>query len=185
MRFYFVLGSVFVTLFFLGLSYFFPLALWSFAVIGPLLIIGFRDYFQTNHTVRRNFPLVGNFRYLFEAIRPEINQYFVESNTDGVPFSREQRSLVYQRAKGVLDTQPFGTQWDVYKVGYEWLNHSLSPTHVNPETLRVKIGGPDCKQPYSASILEYFGNELWSIKQECHLSPQWRSERWKFLSQHR
>src|SRR5687768_11173416 len=74
-----------------------PLALWAFAGLGPVLFIGFRDYFQTKHTIRRNFPIFGNFRYVFEAIRPEINQYFVESNTDGVPFSREERSIVYQR----------------------------------------------------------------------------------------
>jgi len=127
--------------------------LWSYVVVGPLLFIGISDIIQKKKAILKNFPLVGHFRYLLETIRPEIHQYFVESNSDGVPFSREMRSLVYQRAKKQLDTLPFGTQRNVYEDGYEWLNHSLQPTHVDPESLRVLIGGPDCKQPYSASIL--------------------------------
>ena len=118
----------------------------------PLVVIGIRDCIQTRHAIKRNFPLIGNFRYLFEEIRPEINQYFVESNTDGVPFSRERRSMVYQRAKSTLDTLPFGTQKDVYEEGYEWVNHSMIPNTVNPERLRVTVGGPDCTQPYDCSI---------------------------------
>ncbi len=136
----------------MGLTYFFPLFLWTLPVVGPLLAIAFYDYFQSKHTVRRNFPLLGHFRYLFESIRPEINQYFVESNTDGMPFNRELRSLAYQRAKGDVDTLPFGTQRDVYQEGYEWVNHSLHPVSVDPKNLRVTIGGPDCLQPYSASL---------------------------------
>lgn len=140
----------------LGLFYcvaavFFPVALWTLLLTGPLAIIGILDYRQKHHTILRNFPIIGHFRYMFEEIRPEINQYFVESNTDGRPFSREQRSLVYQRAKRVRDTLPFGTQKDVYEVGYEWVNHSIMPVHVEDQEMRVTIGGPDCKQPYSAS----------------------------------
>ncbi len=108
---------------------------------------------QTKHAIKRNFPLLGNFRYLLELIRPEINQYFVESNTSGTPFSRDERSVVYQRAKGELDTIPFGTQKNVYEVGYVWVNHSIMPTKADPEKMRVIVGGPDCKKPYSASIL--------------------------------
>lgn len=137
---------------YLGFFFFVPAALWSLIVVAPLLVVGWYDYFQVKHSVRRNFPLLGHFRYLFEAIRPEINQYFVESNTDGAPFNREQRSMVYQRAKRELDTIPFGTQRNVYEVGYEWVNHSISPVHVDEKSLRVQIGGPDCRQPYSASI---------------------------------
>ena len=128
-------------------------ALWAFAFLGPVLFIGYRDYFQTRHTIRRNFPVLGHFRYLFEAIRPEINQYFVESNTDGVPFSREERSLVYQRSKKDLDTLPFGTQKNVYEPGYEWLSHSILAAHVNPAELRVQVGSSQCQKPYSSSIL--------------------------------
>lgn len=155
-------GSIFITAFIIS-----PYALYAFVVLGPILFVGFRDYFQTRHTIRRNFPIFGNFRYLFEAIRPEINQYFVESNTDGVPFSREERSIVYQRSKKELDTLPFGTQKDVYQTGYEWLSHSIIATHVPPENLRVTIGGPDCKQPYSASILNISAMSYGSLSQEA------------------
>ena len=83
--------------------------------------------YQVKHSINRNFPVLGHLRYFFEFIRPEIYQYFVESDTDGVPFDRDQRSLVYQRAKDVRDTVPFGTKQDVYETGYEWVNHSLAP----------------------------------------------------------
>ncbi len=125
---------------------------WTYLIVLPIIFLGFTDYFQTRQTIRRNFPILGRVRYLFEMIRPEINQYFVESNSDGVPFSREQRSIVYQRAKNVLDTLPFGTQKDVYEVGYEWINHSLQPTHVDPDKLRILVGNDQCTKPYSASL---------------------------------
>jgi len=87
---------------------FIPVIFWSMLLIGPLYILGFYDFFQTKHTILRNFPILGRWRYWLELIRPEINQYFIESNVDGAPFSREQRSLVYQRAKNQLDSIPFG-----------------------------------------------------------------------------
>lgn len=153
MRREFVIGCI-VTLVLIGVgSYYHPWVMWTLVFVAPIVVVGTHDLMQTKHTIRRNFPVVGNFRYLFEAIRPEINQYFVESNTDGVPFSREQRSLVYQRAKGTLDTLPFGTQRDVYEVGFEWLNHSLHPVRVDPLSLKVRVGGPDCPQPYEASLM--------------------------------
>ena len=110
----------------------------------PLIIIGLWDISQKKHAIRRNFPIVGHFRYLLESIRPEINQYFVESNSNGVPFSREGRSLVYQRAKKQLDTLPFGTQIDVYEKGYEYLAHSMYPGHFELSDLRTRIGNYDC-----------------------------------------
>ncbi len=109
MRREFLLGAVLALVAVALVASLFPPILWFMVVLGPLLVLGFQDFFQTKHTIRRNFPLLGRIRYLFEAIRPEINQYFVESNMDGVPFSREQRSVVYQRAKHELDTLPFGT----------------------------------------------------------------------------
>ncbi len=136
-----------------GLSWFWPPVLFSLLLFGPLIILGFADIAQKRQTIRRNFPILGHGRYLMEMIRPEINQYFVESNSDGRPFSREDRSVVYQRAKGQLDTLPFGTQWDVYAEGYEWINHSLLPVHADYLKTRILVGGPACTQPYSASIL--------------------------------
>ena len=142
-----VLGIVFL------ISAVWPPVLWSLVIFGPLIALGIRDMLQSRQTIRRNFPVIGNVRYLLELIRPEIYQYFIESNASGVPFSREERSVVYQRAKDVLDTLPFGTQKNVYEVGYEWVNHSTCPKHIGSQDMRVRIGGPDCKQPYSASLL--------------------------------
>lgn len=137
----------------LGFFLYWPPGLLSLLVFVPLALIGFRDILQRKQAIKANFPIIGNFRYLFESIRPEINQYFIESNTDGKPFSREQRSIVYQRAKKELDTVPFGTQQDVYKQGYEFVTHSLYPKQVDIATLRVTVGSDLCRQPYSLSLL--------------------------------
>jgi glutamate synthase domain-containing protein 2 len=118
-----------------------------------LAIIGTRDLFQTRHAILRSFPIVAHLRFLLEDARPEIRQYFLESDTDGVPFDRNARSIVYQRAKGELDKRPFGTELNVYGTSYEWINHSLAPAEPAVEPFRIKIGGPDCTQPYSASVL--------------------------------
>jgi glutamate synthase domain-containing protein 2 len=80
---------------------------------------------QKKQTIRRNFPVIGNFRYLLEKVRPEIMQYFVETDTEGKPINRLFRSVIYQRAKKETSTSPFGTQWDVYRAGYEWIEHSI------------------------------------------------------------
>ena len=136
----------------------------------PLVALGVFDFFQTKHTIRRNFPLLGRFRYMFEAIRPEINQYFIESNTDGRPFSREDRSVIYQRAKGQLDTLPFGTQKDVYQVGYEWINHSLAPAHAPHDHQKVRIGGTACLKPYDASIFNISAMSYGSLSKNAVLA---------------
>ena len=136
----------------------------------PLIGLGIYDSFQTKRAILRNFPIIGHGRYLLEMIRPEINQYFVESNSDGKPFSREQRSVVYQRAKGEVDTLPFGTQMDVQAIGYEWINHSLMPKHPDPGNQRVIVGGDDCKQPYSASIFNVSAMSYGSLSQNAVLA---------------
>jgi len=133
-------------------SFFWSGILWSLLLVLPLFLLGLRDAYQTKRAILRNFPILGNFRYLLEIIRPEIQQYFIESEIDGAPIPREIRSVVYQRAKQQIDTLPFGTQKNVYGEGYEWLHHSLAPQKVDTNSLRVQIGGPLCKQPYSASI---------------------------------
>lgn len=134
-------------------AWFYPPALWSLAVIVPVAALGFRDALQRRHTVLRNFPLVGHLRYLMERFRPEIQQYFIESNIDAYPVEREMRAIVYQRAKGELETRPLGTQRDVYQVGYEWASHSMAAHHALEEPPRVTIGGERCTRPYSASLL--------------------------------
>ncbi len=130
-----------------------PLALWALVVITPLLLVGLRDSLQREHTILRNFPLLGHIRYLFEMVRPEIQQYFIESNTDAFPIEREFRNIVYQRAKGALETQPFGTQRNVYRIGYEWAAHSMAPIPPLEEPPRILIGSQGCRQPYSCSLL--------------------------------
>ncbi|WP_151720286.1 FMN-binding glutamate synthase family protein [Gemmobacter serpentinus] len=126
---------------------------WILALIFLFLsLVGLRDMRQTRHAVLRNYPIIGHFRYFFEEIRPEIRQYLIEGDEDEVPFSREQREIVYQRAKNVEDKRPFGTKKRVYDSGYQWLTHSIRPRKIESYDFRVTIGGPDCKQPYEASI---------------------------------
>ncbi len=129
-----------------------------FALAGLFLVgLGWRDTRQTRHSVLRNYPVIGHLRFLLEFIRPEMRQYFIESDNEAAPFSRQQRSLVYQRAKGDADKRPFGTQLDVHALGYEWINHSMAPTEVASHDFRITIGdvsstGSGCTQPYSASV---------------------------------
>jgi glutamate synthase domain-containing protein 2 len=116
-----------------------------------LSLIGLHDLQQEHHAILRNYPVIGHLRFMLEFIRPEIRQYFLESETDASPFSRAQRSLVYSRAKGESDKRPFGTQLDVRGIGYEWINHSIATTKLTSHDFRIQIGGSDCKQPYSMS----------------------------------
>jgi len=108
---------------------------------------------QTRHSILRSYPIAGHIRFLLEEIRPEIRQYFLESDIDGTPFDRNTRAIVYQRAKNQLDKRPLGTELDVYAQSYEWITHSLAPAKVAETPFRTTIGGPDCRHPYSASLL--------------------------------
>lgn len=142
-------------------------------VLFPVVILGVYDMLQKKRTILRNFPILGHFRYLFELVRPEINQYFIESNTNGRPLNREQRSVIYQRAKRELDTLPFGTQRDVYEIGHEWVNHSLSPKHVDMDNMRIDIGGKDTKHPYRASILNISAMSYGSLSSHAIMAMNW------------
>jgi glutamate synthase domain-containing protein 2 len=123
------------------------LALASLFLVG----LGVRDTRQSRHSILRNYPVIGHLRFLLEFVRPEIRQYFIESDREAAPFSRQQRSLVYQRSKGAQDKRPFGTQLDVHAHGYEWINHSLAPTQVPSHDFRITVGEGRA-QPYSASV---------------------------------
>jgi glutamate synthase domain-containing protein 2 len=123
-----------------------------FVILAALSGIGVWDMVQEKHSLRRNYPLLANFRYMLEEVRPEIRQYFLESETDGTPFNRSKRAIVYQRAKGALDKRPFGTVQDVNAAGYEWLNHSIQAAQVQSHDFRIAVGGPACKAPYSLSL---------------------------------
>jgi glutamate synthase domain-containing protein 2 len=120
-------------------------------LFGFLVGVGLRDLQQPHHAILRNYPVIGHLRFLLEFIRPEIRQYFIEGENDAAPFSRAQRSVVYQRAKDVSDSRPFGTQLDVGIGGYEWMNHSVQPTQLASHDFRITIGA-HCAQPYSASV---------------------------------
>lgn len=135
----------------------------------PLIIMGLYDMFQSKKSIRRNFPLLGRMRYLLEALGPGARQYFIENDTEGKPFSRLERSLVYQRSKKEIDTMPFGTQLDVYDIGYQWINHSIkaipfSKVNSNP---RVKIGSSQCEKPYYASLFNISAMSFGSLSKNA------------------
>jgi len=147
----FIILSILLSAILILFGSFWPGFYFGFIIVAPVILLGVYDLTQKRRTILRIYPVVGHFRYLFESIRPEMQQYFVESNINGRPINREFRALVYQRAKRVRDTRPFGTQFDVYRAGYEWINHSIYPVHPEETHPRITFGGPDCKQPYDAS----------------------------------
>jgi len=130
----------------------FDIAIVPLAIFTGLTILGTHDLIQTRHAVLRNYPITAHLRFLLEEMRPEMRQYFFESEKDGTPFSRDKRAVVYQRAKMMLDKRPFGTQYDVYAEGFEWVRHSIVPRPLAAAPFRVTIGGPQCRRPYHASI---------------------------------
>jgi glutamate synthase domain-containing protein 2 len=156
MRFKFYVGSIIAIALILGFSYTTNNLniLWAFVVVGPLIFLGLVDVIQTKQAIRRNYPIIGRLRYTMETLRPAIQQYFVEDDLNGKPFSRRKRSLVYQRAKQVKETVPFGTQLDVYGEGYQWMVHSAYPLDASKMDRhpKVRVGGPDCKHPYDLSL---------------------------------
>ena len=144
-----LLGAVAMLIFHQQVWWILPLCLLCLGMVA----LGLHDLRQTRHAVLRNYPVAAHLRFLLEAIRPEMRQYFFEGDKDGAPFPRDKRAIVYQRAKKDLDKRPFGTQFDVYQEQYEWLHHSIAPTPPQPhEALRVTIGAA-AAQPYSASLL--------------------------------
>lgn len=166
----FAILSILALLATFALAAFWPDAFWLFILILPFIGLGLYDMVQRKHTILRLYPVIGRLRYAFESIRPEIQQYFVESDTNGQPISREFRELVYQRAKGQRDTRPFGTVFDVYRSGYEWINHSLAPRPVQENNPRIHFGGPACLQPYQASPLNISAMSFGAISKHAILA---------------
>jgi len=129
------------------------IAWWVLALVcATFMLIGISDLRARRHSLLRNYPIVGHMRRIFESVRPMLRQYIVEGDNDEVPFSLEQRSIVYQRAKQARETRPFGTERNVYADQYEWINHSLMPTHLDTHDFRVPVGGSQCSKPYLASV---------------------------------
>lgn len=136
-----------------GIGWFWNPFWWLFVLVGLIVVIGIIDMMQTKNTIIRNFPFLGHFRYLFMSVSPEIRQYFVESNTDGKPFNKNQQDFVNKRSDNRLETHPFGTELDVYAEQYEWAAHSIYPKDLMSKPPRILVGGKQCTQPYHASIL--------------------------------
>lgn len=154
-----------------------PIGWWLLAVTMWFLAgLGVWDIFQTRHAILRNYPIIGHLRYIFEESGPALRQYFFEDDHDETPFSRADRSLVYQRAKQEIDKRPFGTQLDVYADQYEWINHSMTPSTIKDSDFRIVVGGPDCTKPVSLSVLNIsamsFGalsaNAILALNQGAH-----------------
>ena len=140
----------------IGLGLVAPGFYWGLALTGPLLLLGIYDLFQKKHSILRNYPVLGRMRFLLEGAGPELHQYFVESNTSGRPFNRDYRTLIYERAKNIDSVKPFGTELDLYSQGYGFIGHSIDPKPIVENAgrkLRVEVGGPHCKKPYSASLV--------------------------------
>ena len=150
--FWFITVAVFPATVYLSYTYWQPGYAFA-AIIGLYVLVGFHDLWFSRHTLNRLYPVAAYFRYMLEYIRPEIHQYFVAGDTDELPFSREQRNLVYRRAQELDGTKPFGTAHDITETGWLGASHSIAPTKVREETKRVTIGGEHCKQPYSAARL--------------------------------
>jgi len=145
--------------------------LWAlFVIVGPIVVLGTYDVLQTENTVLRNFPVVGHLRFLAQGIGPEIHQYFVESDTSGRPFNRNQRDFVNQRANDESETHPFGTQLDVYAEDYEWAPHSVYPEEVMEEVPTVCVGGDDCTQPYDAALFNISAMSFGSLSANAVLA---------------
>jgi len=181
--FFSILVFFFLTLFLMWYYSFrdFSLGYFVLGILGVLTALGIYDYLQSKHAILKNFPVVGHFRYLLESISPEIQQYFIESNTDGKPFNRNLRSLAYRRSKSVNDTHPFGTQRDLDGEDYLALRHSIYAVHPKEEDLRVTIGSEFCKQPYSASIFNISAMSFGSLSSNAIKALNLGAKKGKFF----
>ncbi len=146
-----------------------PFFWWAFVIVGPIVLLGCYDMLQKKSAIVRNFPVVGRTRFAAEWMRPKVYQYFVEPDHEGRPIPRIFRNIIYQRAKQVTDTTPFGTQIDLYAEGYEWMNHSIAPidSHTLNQDPRVVIGGPECKHPYSCSLFNVSAMSFGSLSKNA------------------
>ena len=172
MRKLFVIASILTSALLIVWSFFWIDVLFGFAIVLPLIYMGIEDMVQTKQSIRRNFPVLGRLRYVFEDLRPKIQQYFVESDNDGAPINRNERSVIYQRSKKQTDTVPFGTQLNVYAEGYEWITHSIAPKdfHKMDHSPRIQFGGKDCKQSYNMSVLNVSAMSFGSLSKNAVLA---------------
>lgn len=143
---------------------------WLYLIVVPLGLLGIFDITQKKHTVTRNFPIIGHLRFILEAIRPQMYQYFIESDQEGRPLEREQRDVIYKRSKGTISTQPYGTKKNVNEVGYEWINHSVQAKTLTDFSPRVVVGNKQCSKPYTASLLNISAMSFGAISSNAVLA---------------
>ncbi|MCV2884730.1 FMN-binding glutamate synthase family protein [Aestuariibacter sp. AA17] len=178
-----IIGSLLLISFVIGaVIWWHPGMTWLVVLVAPCWVVAIYDMFQTRHSIMRNYPLVGRLRWLMEDFRPFVQQYFIESELDGRPISRMFRSIVYQRAKNAVDTVPFGTKIDVRHDGYEWIGHSINAIapQENQYSMRVNIGGPGCKHPYSASVLNISAMSFGALSQNAIMALNRGAQEGKF-----
>jgi glutamate synthase domain-containing protein 2 len=155
--------------------------LWPGLVFGALALVGLFDYLQPRQAIRRNYPVLAHFRFFFEYIRPEIRQYFIEADSEELPFSRAQRSIIYQRSKQALDKRPFGTQLNLYEPHYEWINHSIAPLHIESHDFPHRGWRSRLRQALFRQRLQHLGDELRRAFGQCHPGAQRRGARGNFF----
>ena len=158
-----------------------PLWYWPAAAFAVLALVGLVDFSQPRQAIRRNYPVIAHFRFFFEYIRPEIRQYFIEADNEHSPYSRQQRSIVYQRAKGATDKRPFGTQMDFYEPHYEWINHSIAPAEIPSHDFRIAIGEGRVAKPYSASVFNISAMSFGALSANAVLALNEGARRGRFF----
>ncbi len=144
--------------------------LWPLLILLPLTVLGVFDVVQPHHAILRNYPILGHIRYVFEELRPSVRQYLIEDDRDPVPFSREQRNVAYRRSKNIHSSHPFGTIIDVNQPGHGWICHSIRAREIDDCDFRIVIGGPDCRQPYLASVVNISGMSFGAISANAILA---------------
>lgn len=170
MRRQFIFWGLAVLVLVWGVAYWLKSYYWLGTLLTIIYTIGIYNTYQTKHAILRNFPVLGYFRYFFESISPEMQQYFIERETDGKPFPRNQRSAAYRRAKNISDTVAFGTQLEINNRKYEGIKHSIYAKPPKEELPRVMVGGKDCKQPYSASLLNISAMSFGALSDRAQIS---------------
>lgn len=166
----FIVISLVVIAIIAALSWLWQPILWLYVLVGPPILLGYYDILQRKNTIKRNFPFLGHFRYWFLRISPEIHQYFVEDNTDGKPFNKNQRNFVNKRSDVKIETHPFGTELDVYADEYEYAPHSIYPKQALEEPPRIHVGGKACNKPYDAAILNISAMSFGSLSANAVLA---------------
>lgn len=151
-------------------SLYYPALLWALILVGPLLLVVVYDLFQTRHTILRNFPILGHFRYILEDFRHQFRQYLIQGDLEGEPIDRERREIAYKRAKGDPEVHPFGTNRDLYAQTAEWLEHSMVPVEADPDSARISVGGEDCTRPYLASRFNISAMSFGSLSKNAVLA---------------